>query len=39
MSRDTSVKIILFVFFAILCALILIPFYAVTIASFKPGRI
>lgn len=38
MSRDTSVKIILFVFFAILCALILIPFYAVTIASFKPGE-
>lgn len=38
MSRDISIKIILFVFFAGLCALILIPFYAVTIASFKPGE-
>lgn len=38
MSRDIFIKIILFVFFSILCALILIPFYAVTIASFKPGE-
>lgn len=38
MSRDTFIKIILFAFFAILCALILSPFYAVTIASFKPGE-
>ncbi|GAA0137843.1 arabinose ABC transporter permease AraQ [Paenibacillus sp. YSY-4.3] len=38
MSREISIKMILFVFFAILCALILIPFYAVTIASFKPGE-
>ncbi|WP_055107299.1 carbohydrate ABC transporter permease [Paenibacillus ihumii] len=38
MSRDISIKIVLFVLFAGLCALILIPFYAVAIASFKPGE-
>ncbi|AZK46732.1 carbohydrate ABC transporter permease [Paenibacillus lentus] len=38
MSRDNLIKIVLFVLFAGLCALILLPFYAVTIASFKPGE-
>lgn len=38
MRRETLVKIILFILFSILCFLILVPFYAVTIASFKPGE-
>jgi len=38
MSRETLTKIILLVLFSILCFLILVPFYAVTIASFKPGE-
>ncbi|OME96113.1 MULTISPECIES: carbohydrate ABC transporter permease [Paenibacillus] len=38
MRRETLIKIILFILFSILCFLILVPFYAVTIASFKPGE-
>lgn len=38
MKRSLPVKVILFTVFAIICLLILIPFYAVTIASFKPGE-
>lgn len=38
MKKETGIKIILFAMFSILCLLILIPFYAVTIASFKPGE-
>lgn len=38
MSRETLTKVILLVLFSILCFLILVPFYAVTIASFKPGE-
>ncbi|AIQ57112.1 carbohydrate ABC transporter permease [Paenibacillus borealis] len=38
MKKETAVKIILFAFFTVVCLLILIPFYAVTIASFKPGE-
>lgn len=38
MKKETLVKTILFIFFAILCFLILVPFYAVTISSFKPGE-
>ncbi|RAR38870.1 carbohydrate ABC transporter permease [Paenibacillus sp. MDMC362] len=38
MRRETLVKLILFILFSILCFLILVPFYAVTIASFKPGE-
>lgn len=38
MRRETLVKIILLILFSILCFLILVPFYAVTIASFKPGE-
>lgn len=38
MKKETAVKIILFAFFTVVCILILIPFYAVTIASFKPGE-
>jgi len=37
MKKDMVMKTVLFIFFAVLCLLILIPFYAVTIASFKPG--
>lgn len=38
MRRETLVKINLLILFSILCFLILVPFYAVTIASFKPGE-
>ncbi|GIO85432.1 L-arabinose transport system permease protein AraQ [Paenibacillus faecis] len=38
MKKDTAIKVSLFLLFSILCLLILIPFYAVTIASFKPGE-
>lgn len=38
MKKETAIKIILFAFFTVVCILILIPFYAVTIASFKPGE-
>ncbi len=38
MKKDAAAKIVLFLFFAVVCLLILIPFYAVTIASFKPGE-
>ncbi|CAH1207246.1 L-arabinose transport system permease protein AraQ [Paenibacillus auburnensis] len=38
MKTGTIRKIILFAFFSVLCLLILVPFYAVTIASFKPGE-
>jgi arabinosaccharide transport system permease protein len=37
-KTGTIRKIILFAFFSVLCLLILVPFYAVTIASFKPGE-
>lgn len=38
MKQGMVQKIILFALFTVLCILILIPFYAVTIASFKPGE-
>lgn len=38
MRRETVIKVLLFLLFAVLCFLILVPFYAVTIASFKPGE-
>ncbi|KHL91284.1 arabinose transporter permease [Paenibacillus sp. IHB B 3415] len=38
MKKETAIKIVLFAFFTVVCILILIPFYAVTIASFKPGE-
>ncbi|MDF9841586.1 ABC-type glycerol-3-phosphate transport system permease component [Paenibacillus sp. PastF-1] len=38
MNTGTLRKILLFAFFSVLCLLILVPFYAVTIASFKPGE-
>ncbi|WP_054939569.1 carbohydrate ABC transporter permease [Paenibacillus ihuae] len=38
MKTGTIRQIILFAFFSVLCLLILVPFYAVTIASFKPGE-
>lgn len=37
MRKDVALKTVLFLFFAILCILVLIPFYAVALASFKPG--
>ncbi|WP_136603973.1 carbohydrate ABC transporter permease [Paenibacillus dokdonensis] len=37
MKKDMVLKTVLFIFFAVVGLLILIPFYAVTIASFKPG--
>lgn len=38
MKKETGIRILLFIFFSILCLLILIPFYAVALASFKPGE-
>ncbi|MGE7055345.1 arabinose transporter permease, partial [Paenibacillus glucanolyticus] len=38
MRRETLIKVILLILFSALCFLILVPFYAVTIASFKPGE-
>lgn len=37
MNKNIALKIVLFIFFAIVGFLILLPFYAITIASFKPG--
>lgn len=37
-KKDLPLKILLLVFFTILCAIILIPFYAIALASFKPGE-
>lgn len=37
MSKPFMMKIILFMLFAVLCIVILIPFYAIALASFKPG--
>ena len=37
-KKEISLKILLFVLFAILCGIILIPFYAIALASFKPGE-
>ncbi|MFB5762829.1 carbohydrate ABC transporter permease [Paenibacillus medicaginis] len=37
-SKGLFARIILFVFFTVLCILILIPFYAIAISSFKPGQ-
>ncbi|MEK4512234.1 carbohydrate ABC transporter permease [Paenibacillus sp. FSL K6-2524] len=37
MNKNIALKIVLFIFFAIVGFLILVPFYAITIASFKPG--
>ncbi len=34
----TSTKVMLFLFFAVLAFLVLIPFYAIGLASFKPGE-
>lgn len=37
MKKETVSKLLLFLFFAIICIVILVPFYAVALASFKPG--
>ncbi|MFB5674384.1 carbohydrate ABC transporter permease [Paenibacillus terreus] len=37
-GKGLFARIILFVFFTALCILILIPFYAIAISSFKPGQ-
>lgn len=37
MRKETAGRILLLLFFAVICFLILIPFYAVALASFKPG--
>ncbi|MNW29261.1 L-arabinose transport system permease protein AraQ [compost metagenome] len=36
--KELFLKISLVVIFSILCALILLPFYAIALASFKPGQ-
>lgn len=38
MKKENVIRIILFIFFVILSVLILLPFYAVTLSSFKPGE-
>lgn len=37
-KKEIPLKILLFVLFTILCGIILIPFYAIALASFKPGE-
>ncbi|WP_172251443.1 carbohydrate ABC transporter permease [Saccharibacillus deserti] len=36
--KDIPLKILLFVLFTLLCGIILVPFYAIALASFKPGE-
>ncbi|WP_172194220.1 carbohydrate ABC transporter permease [Saccharibacillus qingshengii] len=36
--KDIPLKILLFVLFTVLCGIILVPFYAIALASFKPGE-
>ncbi|MDO3409101.1 carbohydrate ABC transporter permease [Saccharibacillus sp. CPCC 101409] len=38
MRKELPLKILLLVLFVLLCGLILIPFYAIALASFKPGE-
>lgn len=38
MKKNTALNIVLVVIFAVICFLILLPFYAITLASFKPGE-
>ncbi|MGG1313760.1 carbohydrate ABC transporter permease [Cohnella laeviribosi] len=38
MRKEISIRIVLFAFFAVLCALVLVPFYAIALGSFKPGK-
>lgn len=39
MSRTKNIsKIVLFIFFSLLSILVLLPFYAIILASFKPGK-
>lgn len=37
MKKETTLKIFLFLLFTVLCIVVLTPFYAIAIASFKPG--
>ena len=38
MRKETMTRVLLFIFFAAISVLILIPFYAVAISAFKPGE-
>ncbi|MBU5672305.1 carbohydrate ABC transporter permease [Paenibacillus brevis] len=38
MRKEVAFKAVLFSLFSILCILVLIPFYAIALASFKPGE-
>lgn len=38
MKKENMTRLILFIFFVLLSVLILLPFYAVAIAAFKPGE-
>jgi arabinosaccharide transport system permease protein len=38
MSRSLPKKIVLIAFFAVACAIVLVPFYAIALGSFKPGK-
>lgn len=37
-KRETILKVLLVVFFTCLCLIVLIPFYAIALAAFKPGK-
>lgn len=37
-KKNLPLKISLFALFAIVCGIILVPFYAIALASFKPGK-
>lgn len=38
MKKNLALNIILFVIFAVVCILLLLPFYAIALSSFKPGQ-
>ncbi|MFX3634638.1 MAG: carbohydrate ABC transporter permease [Candidatus Pristimantibacillus sp.] len=38
MTRELPKKIVLFLLFAVVCLVVLIPFYAIALGSFKPGK-
>jgi len=38
MNRSLPQRIVLFIFFAVICLIVLVPFYAIALGSFKPGK-
>lgn len=38
MTKELPKKIVLFLLFAVVCLVVLVPFYAIALGSFKPGK-